>query len=77
MDRNEAVNFFRIIRYRIAELCPKVVALTESEPNAGYALQLIGLCDECKKRTIKISHEQGLDSREDQEKLIIFTPSPK
>ncbi len=77
MDRKEAVNLFRTIRDRIADLCPKVVALTESEPNSGYALQLTGLCDECKKQTIKISHEQGLDTIEDQEKLTIFTPLPK
>jgi hypothetical protein len=75
MDRKEAINVLKAIQGRISELCPKGIALAESEANAGYSLELIGLCEECKRQTIEISDEQGLSTKQDKDKLNIFTPT--
>jgi len=75
MDRKEAINVLKVIHGRITELCPKGIAMAESEANADYSLQLIGLCEECKRQTIKISDEQGLGTKQDKDKLIVFTPT--
>jgi hypothetical protein len=78
MDRNEAINLLREIQGRIAGLSLTAVTLTKAEPNdpsaIGYAIHLMGLCEENKNDATKISNEHGLGVKEGKDELTIFTP---
>jgi len=77
INRREAINLFKEIQDKIPELYFNSIALNESEPNhallTGYALYLMGLSDECRRKARKIVNDLGFAAKEEKDELIIFS----